>query len=158
MVRCVSCKALRYWPEQSVAAPPAATGVRISVEIPAELHPETAKLVQMFAAALADKLHTAEKKYGYTDGWRTDDWEAECRARLLEHLQKGDPRDVAIYAAFMWARGWSTAFPAATAPHSDALTEIENLVEATLTRGDLQYGLGQIADVARRARMGEDER
>ena len=35
---------------------------------------------------------------------------------------------------------------------SNALAEIENLVEATLIRGDLQYGLGQIADVARRAR------
>ena len=45
--------------------------------------------------------------------------------------------------------------PASPAPQSDALAEIENLVEATLTRGDLQYGLGQIADVARRARRGE---
>ena len=48
----------------------------------------------------------------------------------------------------------AAAPPASPAPQSDVLAEIENLVEATLTRGDLQYGLGQIADVARRARRG----
>src|SRR3990167_98463 len=48
----------------------------------------------------------------------------------------------------------AAAPPASPAPQSDVLAEIGNLVEATLTRGDLQYGLGQIADVARRARRG----
>lgn len=79
----------------------------------AELHPETTRLVNSFAISLAHKLLAAEKKYGYSDGWLTDDWEVKCRADLLEHVHKGDPLDVAAYAAFCWARGWSTA-PALT--------------------------------------------
>ena len=75
-------------------------------------------------------------------------------ARVAAKLAaKGPNREVPVLVC-------CAAPPAATAPQSDTdvLAEIENLVEATLTRGDLQYGLGQIADVARRARMGEDER
>src|SRR5690606_15339082 len=60
----------------------------------------------------------AEKKYGYSDGWASPDWMDECRAKLIEHLGKGDPRDVAAYCAFLWHHGESTA-PAA---QGDALT------------------------------------
>lgn len=70
--------------------------------MPKDLHPATKKLVFQFAMALADKLHSAEQKYGYSDGWLTDDWMDECRAKLLEHIEKGDPRDVAAYCAFLW--------------------------------------------------------
>jgi hypothetical protein len=73
------------------------------------LHPDTAKLVHEFANALADKLHAAEIKYGYTNGWLTDDWQNQCRGQLHEHISKGDPLDVAAYCAFMWQRGWSTS-------------------------------------------------
>lgn len=73
------------------------------------LNPDTAKLVRTFAGALAQKLREAEKKYGYSDGWKTLDWEAECQRQLLGHVQKGDPLDVAAYAAFCWGRRWSTA-------------------------------------------------
>lgn len=73
------------------------------------LHPRTAKLVRTFAAALAHKLRAAEKKYGYSDGWASGDWEAECQRMLLEHVAKGDPLDVAAYAAFCWQNRWSTA-------------------------------------------------
>ena len=72
------------------------------------LHPDTAKLVDDFADALAEKLHATEVKYGYTNGWLTDNWENECRGQLQDHISKGDPLDVAAYAAFMWRRGWST--------------------------------------------------
>lgn len=37
--------------------------------IPDGLHPATADLVLRFATALAEKLHKAEQKYGYSDGW-----------------------------------------------------------------------------------------
>ena len=77
----------------------------------AGLHPKTAHLVNAFAISLAHKLLSAERKYGYSDGWLTDDWEAKCKADLLEHVQKGDPLDVAAYAAFCWARNWSTTPP-----------------------------------------------
>lgn len=65
----------------------------------------TAKLVVDFARALASKLSAAEKKYGYTDGWAkaSDKWPyPECHGELMSHLRKGDPRDVAIYCAFLW--------------------------------------------------------
>lgn len=70
--------------------------------MPDGLHPQTRRLVQGFALALAAKLHAAQKKYGYTDGWSATDWIEECRVRLREHLEKGDPRDVAAYCAFLW--------------------------------------------------------
>jgi len=79
------------------------------VVVPPELHDDSKQLVQQFAEELARKLRSAEAKYGYSDGWLRQDWEAECRQHLHEHLAKGDPRDVAIYCAFMWARGWGTA-------------------------------------------------
>jgi hypothetical protein len=83
----------------------------LAVTVPDGLHPQTRDLVGRFAEALAGKLRRAEEKYGYGDGWRTDDWEAKCRDDLRVHLGKGDPLDVAIYAAFMWERGWSTSGP-----------------------------------------------
>jgi hypothetical protein len=79
------------------------------IHMPAKLHPDTANLVAEFAEALAEKLYKAEKKYGYSNGWKDDDWEAACAQKLLDHVAKGDPRDVAAYCAFMWAHGWSTS-------------------------------------------------
>lgn len=73
------------------------------------LHPATTDLVQRFAAALADKLATAEAKYGYTNEWADPSWMDECRHRLLEHVAKGDPRDVAAYCAFLWHHDERTA-------------------------------------------------
>lgn len=73
------------------------------------LHPQTAALINRFAFALACKLAKAEVKYGYTDGWRDEEWEAECRAQLVAHIAKGDPLDVAAYCAFMFHHQWSTA-------------------------------------------------
>ncbi|GAB2959162.1 hypothetical protein GCM10027048_28070 [Hymenobacter coalescens] len=67
-------------------------------------------LVSCFGAALQTKLLAAREKYGYhADDWLQTDWEDECRQGLLNHIAKGDPRDVAAYCAFMWHHGWSTA-------------------------------------------------
>jgi hypothetical protein len=74
-----------------------------------DLNPHTKNLVVRFARAMAKKLLAAEQKYGYTDGWRSPDWMDECRAKLLEHIAKGDPVDVANYCAFLWFHGASTA-------------------------------------------------
>lgn len=73
------------------------------------LHPETADLVDRFAGALKEKLAKAEAKYGYSDGWLSDDWRADLVRDLASHVQKGDPRDVAAYCAFAWHHGWSIA-------------------------------------------------
>lgn len=78
------------------------------VTFPDGLHVDSKRLVQEFACELAQKLRDAEEKYGYSDGWLKQDWEDQCRDHMREHMAKGDPRDVAIYAAFMWARGWAT--------------------------------------------------
>ena len=75
------------------------------------LHPDTRNLVDKLSSALAAKLRRAEVKYKYSNGWLVDDWEAECRIHLQRHIEKGDPLDVVAYAAFIWARGWSTAGP-----------------------------------------------
>lgn len=91
----------------------------------APLHPLTANLVVRFARALATKLADAEKKYGYSDGWKDPHWMDECRAHLLEHVAKGDPRDVAAYCAFLWHHGESTAPQAAPATGSVLTDEQE---------------------------------
>lgn len=75
------------------------------------LHQRTAHLVRTFAHAVALKLRASEEKRGYEDGWRTDAWESTCRRQLVLHVAKGDPLDVAAYAAFCWYRGWSTRPP-----------------------------------------------
>ncbi len=35
----------------------------------------------------------------------------QCRNELVEHVKKGDPRDVAAYCAFLWHHGEKTAMP-----------------------------------------------
>lgn len=72
------------------------------------LHPDTAQMLWRFLAALWRKLLGAQQKRNLSNDWKTDDWEAECRADLRNHVKKGDPLDVAAYAAFCWARGWRT--------------------------------------------------
>lgn len=73
-----------------------------------DLHPTTQDLVARFTKAVYDKLASAEKKYGYSDNWARKDWMDECRHELMEHIKKGDPRDVAAYCAFLWHHGAST--------------------------------------------------
>jgi len=70
-----------------------------------------ADLVARFSEALLAKLRDAQQKYGY-DGWVRDDWADELRLHLRQHVEKGDPRDVAAYCAFAWHHGWSLAQPA----------------------------------------------
>lgn len=105
MATCRSCGATAFWTKWQVrdAAPIG--------DAPADLHPATADLVQRFAAALAQKLAAAEKKYGYSDAWASPDWMDKCRADLLHHVAKGDPRDVAAYCAFLWHHGERSAAP-----------------------------------------------
>jgi hypothetical protein len=93
--------------------PPAQAMGRWVLQAHPGLHERTAKLVRTFAFALANKLQAAERKYGYSDGWARNDWEAECQRHLMEHVAKGDPLDVAAYAAFCWHNKWSSAPDAA---------------------------------------------
>lgn len=100
----------------------------------AALHPLTINLVVRFARALAAKLAAAEVKYGYSAGWAEDNWLDECRRQLTDHIDKGDPLDVAAYCAFLWHHGadtFSRAWnPMSTAPRDGSiirlLVEFEN--------------------------------
>ncbi|HBS9310065.1 TPA: DUF551 domain-containing protein [Klebsiella pneumoniae] len=76
--------------------------------VPAELHPDTQKLVIDFCTVLAEKLYKAQLKYGYDADWKQDGWPTQCQAHFHQHIAKGDPRDVAAYCAFMWYHGWKT--------------------------------------------------
>lgn len=87
-------------PECDCLAPP---------RLPPDLHPKSACLVAKFSAALATKLALAQRKYEHSDGWAEPGWRESCVAQLAEHVGKGDPLDVAAYAAFCWHHGWSTA-------------------------------------------------
>ena len=88
--------------------------VAISADLP-KLHPATAHLIARFSRALADKLAAAEKKYGFSDGWTDRAAVDAMREDLWNHLDKGDPRDVAAYCAFLWHHGASTKLPLAQA-------------------------------------------
>ncbi len=66
------------------------------------------QLVYGFAQNLLQKLVVSEKKYGWNGGWREAGWMDECRAKLREHIEKGDPLDVAAYCVFLWYHGEGT--------------------------------------------------
>lgn len=65
------------------------------------------ELVFRFANALREKM--AEARAKGRSGWQSPDWMDECRVMLREHVEKGDPRDVAILTAFLWHHGETTA-------------------------------------------------
>ncbi len=69
----------------------------------------TDTLVDRFADAMKIKLASAEAQNEWHNACAKADWEGECRTSLGRHVVKGDPLDVAAYAAFCWHHGWSTA-------------------------------------------------
>ncbi|RJF81670.1 hypothetical protein D3877_16235 [Azospirillum cavernae] len=92
--------------------------------IPEGLHHNTATLVRDFAEAMAKKLRASEIKYGWTANWMRRDWRAELAVELLRHVHKGDPIDVAAYAAFAWFHGWSVAPVAASATYGGQVATV----------------------------------
>ncbi|OJY94464.1 MAG: hypothetical protein BGP25_05590 [Lysobacterales bacterium 63-13] len=115
---------------------PARSTLQITLDM--ELNSATLELVGTFAQALASKLADAEKNYGYSDGWARNDWMDECRAKLVEHVGKGDPRDVAAYCAFLWYHGERTAGATAQARLNDADT-----VPSKQQTGAMNFSLGE---------------
>jgi len=75
------------------------------------LSPVSEQLLGTTFEAIKAKMIRNQQKYGWTDEWHTRDWEDECRSELMRHIEKGDPKDVLIYAMFMIHHGWSTAKP-----------------------------------------------
>jgi len=85
-------------------------------------------LVDRFSPALKEKLAQARAKG--RSGWHCRGWAEECRKRLIEHLAKGDPRDVAALAAFLWHHHEPTALPDGYYAAGRRLPEIDELIEA----------------------------
>lgn len=100
-------------------------------------------LIDRFAAALKDKLAVARARG--KDGWAQTDWRRSCQQQLIDHLAKGDPRDVANYCAFLWHHGWPTVAPtppdAAARGDGGRVKELERLV----AEGAERYAKGQIS-------------
>ena len=67
----------------------------------------TDQLIDAFAEELKRKARSAERKYGFDDDWKKDNWSCQLRGAIRHHCDKGDPRDVALYAAFAWYHNWS---------------------------------------------------
>ena len=98
----------------------------MDTQVSEELHPATEKLIDDFASALKAKLLISQKKYGWTNEWSRPDWMDECQQHLLNHLAKGDPRDVAAYCAFLWSHGWNTrAMPRTTSGDGELVEALE---------------------------------
>lgn len=100
--------------------------------MPADLHPDTQKLVADFSTALAEKLYKAQLRYGYSNGWKNGGWCSKCMTEMMQHIEKGDPRDVAAYCAFMWFHQWKTWIPAPSTPAavpdlSGVISELEKV-------------------------------
>lgn len=122
--------------------------------LPAGLHTSTSELVLTFAKALAEKLHRSEQKYGWSDGWKDVGWQDKCLADFHHHINKGDPRDVAAYCAFMWYHGWPTRPAPAidlNAVRADAVVEAFVTVFDVCSRDDhidknlWNYGVMRVA-------------
>ena len=95
---------------------------------------ETDALVDRFSAALKVKLRAAEAKYGWKNGWLKSDWQVECQNGLLRHVGKGDPLDVAAYAAFCWHHGWPSASRRSTDLVTGAVIPTAGAIAAYETR------------------------
>ena len=88
--------------------------------VPATLHPDTAKLIDEFCAELKRKAFAAQVKYGFSNNWKSDHWQDDLKRQIRQHIEKGDPRDVALYSAFAWGRGWRLCDEATSAPAMSA--------------------------------------
>lgn len=104
-------------------------------------------LMRDFCEALKEKSLNSIEKYGYSeDAWRDDvTWQDVCNKELIEHIQKGDPRDVAIYCAFMWHHGWKTFLPQ---PSDDMVMEVQEAIAkrmASCGSGPVEIDLAKLA-------------
>lgn len=78
-----------------------------AAETPEPFDADLENLVANFSKALLQKLYASEAKYNWQGGWKKDDWRDDLLKDIRKHVEKGDPRDVAAYAAFAWHHGWS---------------------------------------------------
>lgn len=108
--------------DQLAAAPQAAPAPQAETD----QHPDN-KAVDRFAARMKWKL--GQKRRQGRSGWQDRAWTPEMISQALrEHVNKGDPLDVANYCMFLAARNE----PITPAPAPQALTERDPLTDAQL--------------------------
>nr|WP_301538314.1 hypothetical protein [Providencia rettgeri] len=78
------------------------------INLPADLHKDSQAMVLKTAEVVAEKMRATELKRGMTNEWTKPDWESACINDFLRHVDKGDPRDLAVYAIMMIHHGWTT--------------------------------------------------
>lgn len=84
--------------------------------------------VDRFAAAMKEKLAGARAKG--RGGWERPDCTREALSAMLrEHVEKGDPRDVANFCMFLHQRGEGIAAPVQVAPQGWKLVPVEPTAE-----------------------------
>ena len=105
---------------------------------------ETDALVDRFSAALKVKLRAAEAKYGWKNGWLKSNWQVECQNGLLRHVGKGDPLDVAAYAAFCWHHGW----PSASRRSTDFVTGAVIPTAGAIAAYETRYPEGSLSETS----------
>lgn len=91
-----------------------------------ELRDDFRALLCRFNTALLDKLLANERKYKFGYGWQESNWEEELQRDLIKHIEKGDPRDVAIYSLFAWHHQWRTT------PQEEADWQLEARTERNM--------------------------
>lgn len=84
---------------------------------------EIAFAVEVFADRLKQKLWRAEDKYDWNGHWKRDSWNIELNENLAEHIEKGDPLDVAAYCMFAVFHNWRVG-PRQRAKMDDAELEL----------------------------------
>lgn len=76
-----------------------------------DLRRDFRELLCRFNKDLLDKLLANERKYQFGYSWKESNWEEQLQRDLLQHIEKGDPRDTAIFSLFAWHHQWPTARP-----------------------------------------------
>lgn len=100
-------------------------------------------LVDAFALAMKRKLRRAALDKGRS-GWDDPSWSFDAmRSSLFSHLCKGDPIDVANFAAFLWNRDGSTA-PEETRAEAEAGRESFSLCACCQALRPLHFELRDI--------------
>jgi hypothetical protein len=93
------------------------------------------QLVTACTATILDKAYKAEEKYDWRNLWALPGWEVDLRTKIREHMEKGDPRDVALYAMFAMWHGWSLKDGGQVSPRPQDTAPVDETVSLT---GDIQ--------------------
>lgn len=100
-----------------------------------ELRDEFRFQLNRFNRVLLDKLLANERKYKFGWAWQVPDWEEQLQQDLLKHIEKGDPRDTAIFSLFAWYHEWKVG----PAPESDEQLEARTERNMNLISGFAEH-------------------